>query len=118
MSEHTPTPWKRDKYGHAQDANGEPVILTHFALNAGTRNPAAEEAGKLAFAAVNAFHDETRTIATEDISEGLVWKLHDALKLALRNIGEKDPMYMDTRWHCVPVIRALLQSLNIQEREG
>jgi hypothetical protein len=81
MSKHTPTPWKRDKYGHVVGADGNYVVVARIAISAGPRDPIAEVTGDRAFACVNAFHSpDGREIATEKISEGLVWEMVDALQ--------------------------------------
>ena len=65
-------------------------------------------------ACVNAFHSpDGRSIATEDISEGCVFKLADALA----EVIETMVVHTTRAWQAKENARALLQSLNIQERE-
>ena len=58
----------------------------------------------LVAAAVSAFHDGSRTIATEDISEGLFWQVYDAMLDAMSGFPAE--------------ARNVVDSLSIQEREG
>ena len=92
---------------------GKPYCLLHDPSKQ-TRTEARHSA------CVAAFHDPTRTMATEDISERLFWRVYDALQ-ALRH----DAVVMTSNHHpnssarlAVERADALLQSLNIKEREG
>lgn len=78
MSEHTPAPWhyqeRSDAYTHILRA-GQNRYLGSFSQ---TSAPHSEANARRAVACVNAFHDPSgRTIATEDIAEGLFWRLYD-----------------------------------------
>lgn len=64
----------------------------------------AEERQERAEACVNAFHSPTRSIATENIPEGLVWELVSAVRAALTGRAEE-------RRYAV----AVLDSLKIEE---
>lgn len=128
----------RGRYTH----DGKPYCLLHDPSKA-TRQEARTTA------CVNAFHSPTRTIPTEQISEGLVWKLYDALRAiakaldAPRNrfgkletdfaqgadlaglLTQLKPDFPDIIPHggednidqTVMVIRALLDSLKVEEPE-
>lgn len=73
MVEHTPTPWKL-----GQTLDKHPCIISTVTETRVREEDEANTWRKIS--CVNAFHSSTRTIPTEQISEGLVWKLYDALR--------------------------------------
>jgi len=108
MSEHTPTPWIVNEAPHM----------------------APYDDAKRTVACVNAFHSpDGRKIATEDIGEGLVWKLIDALErtaarcaahtLIAADQGKADDYAMMAHTETAGEdAYALLSSLKIREPEN
>lgn len=101
MSEHTPTPWWT--YPNPMRSDGvfvaagerkdeyppqylEPQLRTKAEHSiCGSQVKPAD--GERLTACVNAFHSPTRSIATGNIPEGLVWKMHDLLEIWVAGEG-------------------------------
>lgn len=119
MSEHTPMLIMMS-WGSKYKAQTGDQGLTAFQTLANDRFD--RDCISRAVATWNAFHSpDGRTIATEDIGEGLFWQMRDALqdmtvrfeKCALAMGSDKEFVDIATEPH-----RALLSSLKIQEPEN
>jgi len=115
MIEHTPTPWEGEpeNWMSVNDATGEWHHSLICQVN-GKKRPEANANRERIIACVNAFHSpDGRTIATEDIAPGVVFRLHDTLNAFMQRASVLNVLEDDEREQA----RALLSSLKI-ERPG
>lgn len=143
MAEHTPTPWTDAPPEYDCDDNTAPICgamlydatgqyIWRLELWGGEYEGLDGETAAKIRARVNAFHSPDRHIPTEQIAEGLFWRMRDLLEdagetieLLANRLGaptESADRKADAEgygsWDALQDIRTLLDSLKVQQGDG